>query len=354
MNTPRIGVHAERRRAANPHRAENSRMPGAEEQSEALLATEDGPALTVAVLARRLGVAPATLRTWDRRYGLGPSEHAAGAHRRYAPSDVARLDVMRRLTREGVSPGEAARVALLEPAHGRATPAEAPPPTDSSSVGAPDGRVGGGRVIPLPGGSPATRGLARAAMALDAHGVSDLVDASLERRGVMATWDHLLVPVLVAAGMRWETTGEGVEVEHLLAECITGSLHSVIARIRRPLNPRPVLLASAENELHALPLHALAAALAERQVAGRILGARTPGDALAAAVRRSGPAAVFVWSQSPTTGDGDGLAALATVRPAPAVLVGGPGWRADLPVPVQRVQDLAEAVEGVLRAVGVS
>ncbi|MEY3685921.1 MAG: hypothetical protein RJB00_871, partial [Actinomycetota bacterium] len=29
--------------------------------------------LTVASVARRLGIAPATLRTWDRRYGLGPS-----------------------------------------------------------------------------------------------------------------------------------------------------------------------------------------------------------------------------------------------------------------------------------------
>src|SRR5688572_13102224 len=68
--------------------------------------------LTVAAVARRLGVAPATLRTWDRRYGLGPNQHTAGAHRRYAPQDLARLGVMRRLTLEGVTPAEAARVAL--------------------------------------------------------------------------------------------------------------------------------------------------------------------------------------------------------------------------------------------------
>ncbi len=29
--------------------------------------------LSVAAVARRIGIAPATLRTWDRRYGLGPS-----------------------------------------------------------------------------------------------------------------------------------------------------------------------------------------------------------------------------------------------------------------------------------------
>src|SRR5215203_2780333 len=53
------------------------------------------PRLTVAAVARRLGVAPATLRTWDRRYGLGPTLHTAGAHRRYSRADAARLAVER-------------------------------------------------------------------------------------------------------------------------------------------------------------------------------------------------------------------------------------------------------------------
>ena len=55
------------------------------------------PGSTVAAVARRLGIAPATLRTWDRRYGLGPTEHNAGSHRRYSPQDVIRLTLMRRL-----------------------------------------------------------------------------------------------------------------------------------------------------------------------------------------------------------------------------------------------------------------
>ncbi|MCL2594007.1 MAG: MerR family transcriptional regulator [Promicromonosporaceae bacterium] len=76
------------------------------------IGTVTGPGLAVAVVARRLGVAPATLRTWDRRYGLGPSERTVGAHRRYTPGDVARLIIMRRLTLEGVAPADAAAIAL--------------------------------------------------------------------------------------------------------------------------------------------------------------------------------------------------------------------------------------------------
>ncbi|GAB3160358.1 hypothetical protein GCM10027059_08180 [Myceligenerans halotolerans] len=68
--------------------------------------------MAVAAVAKRLGVAPATLRTWDRRYGLGPSGRTAGSHRRYTPGDVARLLVMRRLTLEGHAPGDAARAAI--------------------------------------------------------------------------------------------------------------------------------------------------------------------------------------------------------------------------------------------------
>ena len=62
--------------------------------------------LTVAAVARRLGVAPATLRTWDRRYGLGPSEHSSGEHRRYSAIDISRLTLMRKLVIAGVSPAE--------------------------------------------------------------------------------------------------------------------------------------------------------------------------------------------------------------------------------------------------------
>ncbi|MEU8189790.1 MerR family transcriptional regulator, partial [Micromonospora carbonacea] len=66
-------------------------------------------ALSAGAVARRLGVAVTTLRTWHQRYGLGPSQHLPGHHRRYTPADLARLEIMRKLTAEGVTPAEAAR-----------------------------------------------------------------------------------------------------------------------------------------------------------------------------------------------------------------------------------------------------
>jgi len=302
----------------------------------------EGPHLTVAAVAHRLGVAPATLRTWDRRYGLGPQEHAIGAHRRYAPSDVARLQTMRRLTLEGVPPGEAARVALGHPL--RATSGGVP----TTSPGGP-----GGRVLALPGATDAVRGLGRAAMSLDTAEVNKLLRTQIDAHGVLHTWDHVLRPVLVAVGARWAVTGEGIEVEHLLSDCAAAVLRRQSDRVVPEPGRRPVLLACAPYEQHALPLYALGAGLAERGIATRTLGAAMPALALRAAVWRTGPAALFLWSQLPGTADPRVLDSFPATRPPTAVLAGGPGWAPqDLPDRVALAVDLPHAVTLVERSLG--
>ncbi len=271
---------------------------------------ESGPRLSVAAVARRLGIAPATLRTWDRRYGLGPSQHAAGAHRRYAAADLARLETMRRLTLEGVPPSEAARVALDAPA--------AEPVAARSRPGGP-----GGRVLPMPGVEAVVRGLGRAAMALDSRAVTSTVRTQVAEHGVVRTWENVLRPVLAAAGARWAVTGDGIEVEHLLSDCVVTVLREVATRAPEP--GRPVLLACAPDELHVLPLHAVAAGLGERGIGARVLGAAMPASAIEAAVRRTGPAALFLWSQLPGTADPGVLHGLPATRPATALAGRRPG-----------------------------
>ena len=194
----------------------------------------DTAGLTVAAVARRLGVAPATLRTWSRRYGLGPDQHVPGAHRRYDPDDLARLELMRALTLRGVAPADAARAACdvivdREQAVSRFAEALAQSRPDKAA----SGRAGGGPVLPLGSVDPTTRGLARAAQALDAPRVSAILGEALSRQGVAMTWETLLVPVLLGIGRRWEGGQVGVDVEHLLTECVLGALREVEATSRR-------------------------------------------------------------------------------------------------------------------------
>jgi len=295
--------------------------------------------LSVGAAAARLGVAPETLRSWGRRYGLTPSGHTAGGHRRYDDEDLARLFRMQRLVAEGCSPAAAARQVVAG--------SQDEPPT--RRPGRPRRRSGaGGTVLALPDAPPEARGLARAAARLDADGVHEILGDLLVSRGTVATWDDVLRPLLVAAGVRWEQTGAGIDVEHLLSEAVTESLRAHRSCQPRPEPGRGVLLTSPPGDWHVLPLHVLAAALAERRVPTQVMG-QLPAAALASAVRRTGVSGVFVWSQRPRGGDEVAprfpVDALPRTRSGRVLVAGGPGWAGASPDPrVTLSADLAHAV----------
>jgi MerR family transcriptional regulator, light-induced transcriptional regulator len=296
-------------------------------------------ALTAGAVARRLGVAVTTLRTWHQRYGLGPSQHAPGQHRRYTPEDMDRLEVMRRLTAQGVPPAEAAAWARRIPV-----------PIDGSPVGVAGSRDGGGSAIATGRAGAAARGLARATMRMDAPAQRDILEMTVADHGVVAAWEQVMLPVLIGIGERYESTQRFVEVEHLISRSITEAL-AAVPRPPSELPPR-VLLAAADEEQHTLPLEALAAALAEIGVPSRLLGARVPPWALADAMARTGPAAVVVWSSTARTADAEQLRRLLT-GPHPPLLVAaaGPGWAPrELPAGVPQFGSLTEAVRIVSAA----
>lgn len=311
-------------------------------------ASPSEPGLTVAAVARRIGIAPATLRTWDRRYGLGPTVHQAGTHRRYSAIDVARIDLMRKLMINGVLPSEAARSALSQ----EVTPADVsgneldPNLTVEAVQEVPD------NVIALNGSKAYIRSLNRASSNLDASGCDQVISNSVQSHGVVWTWEQVLQPVLVSLGQKWAETGQGVEQEHLLAESIIGQFRNMATQVTEPENTRPVLLACAPYELHTIPIFAIAAALAEQNIASRILGARMPAEALANAVKKLGPSAIVVWSQTPGTADVSIWDSIAPMRPGHLRICVGPGWQTALPEDVTKPKDFTSALVALAAASG--
>jgi MerR family transcriptional regulator, light-induced transcriptional regulator len=357
----------------------------------------DTVGFSVGTVARRLGVAPSTLRTWNRRYGIGARELSPGKHRRYTAEDITRLEHMQKLILRGAAPADAARAARTAPvapapdraagdavvdeaaaggltggavAGGQGTPVLAPGQAEAGprvngydpraypGEGPPDARPGpghgsGGRRLALPGASAAARGLARAALALDEQRISETIRAALVRDGSVRAWQELLVPVLSGLGNRFEHTGTCVEAEHLLSVAVIAEFSRRTADLPGRVQHRAVLLASAEDEQHSLPLHALAAALAERGIDSRVLGPDLPYFALAAAVRRTGPGVVFLWSQAAATGDPAMLPDLFPRRPGARLILGGPGWDRDqIPASARLVDSLPDALSEVAAALG--
>ena len=286
--------------------------------------------LTVAAVARQIGVAPATLRTWDRRYGLGPSEHNDGEHRRYCPGDVARLMTMRRLIVAGVSPAEAAEQAknfkgvikikkIVEEFEVREEVVDA---------------------------------IYKALQSFDRVFVEETIAHEIAEYGVEGAWSDVIVPTLFLIGQDWETEQKGIEVEHFFSEILKRTMHNQVVELKKPLNSRPVLLAAVGEELHSLPVYALAAALCARNIQTYVLGARTPLIALSAMVTRCAPPAIFLWAQLSKNAETKYWEDMPSIRPAPRIVVGGPGWDSIECSEVIRAEGLEHACDEIEQALG--
>jgi len=298
----------------------------------------------VGAVSQRLGIATPTLRTWDRRYGLGPSIRTEGGHRRYSELDVARVARMSQLIAEGVPPSQAAQVSQRS-VHDPASVLSRGPQALSHTAAT-------GRGV-----SMTISAMMRAVRDLDSATLARMLGQTFDRRGLVGGWSNVVAPLLVAVGDEWARGDIGVECEHLVSECVQTELRY---RIRTGQGRRsataPVLLASAADEQHALAVFALAAVLTEHRVSVRMLAARTPTAALVAAIDRIAPRVVFLWSSLPATGLVPRLATAGRTD-VPALVLGGPGWdRLQLqpaaPGRVVRVADLSGAAQCITTMIG--
>ena len=286
--------------------------------------------LTVAAVARQIGVAPATLRTWDRRYGLGPSEHNDGEHRRYCPGDIARLMTMRRLIVAGVAPADAAEQARNF-----------------------KGVIKVKKIVKeFEVREEVVDALYKALQSFDRAFIEETLAHEIAEYGVEGAWSDVIVPTLFLIGQDWETEQKGIEVEHLFSEILKRTMHNRVVELKKPLNSRPVLLAAVGEELHSLPVYALAAALCDRNIQTYVLGARTPLAALSAMISRCAPPAIFLWAQLPKNAESKYWQEMPTIRPAPRIVVGGPGWDSVECSEVIRAEGLEHACDEIEQALG--
>lgn len=269
----------------------------------------DAAGYTVRAVADRLGIPTATLRSWNRRYAIGPAQDRPGRHRLYTEADILLLERMVALIRDGASPAGAAAAAR----------------------------------------GPAVRAgdrddLLTAAFALDSATAVALIEAHVHAYGVVRTWDELCRPAFADIVARQGVGENCIDVEHLLSWSIAAVMQRVPAA---PASDRTVVLACTGGETHSLPVEVLRAALAEQWIGARMLGADVPTVALSGALARSaGPTSLLLWSQRESTALTS--AVLAGVNAGARVFVGGPGWDAVLlPAGVVRIDSLAGAVDAL-------
>lgn len=261
-------------------------------------------ALPIGEVARRTGVAVATLRAWERRYGLLDPHRTDGGHRRYGSADLARVRRMQQLLGDGWGADAAARQARHDALQRMADVEEREPLDTTGSLRIPTARPEPAAINhddtvtmpvaspPLPEGlTPAAAAIVRrlvdAISAYDAASANETIDDTFARFDVAAALDHVLMPTLRVVGDGWEHDPGAIAREHFASNAVRPRL---LRLLRTPPggSVRTCVAVAPETEEHDLGVLAGAVVAADAGWSVTFLGARTPTGALRRAVEATG------------------------------------------------------------------
>jgi DNA-binding transcriptional MerR regulator/methylmalonyl-CoA mutase cobalamin-binding subunit len=224
--------------------------------------------LRINAVSELLGLPPATLRAWERRYGVPSPVRTASAYRLYGEADVAALRRMRDLVAEGVAPAQAALQALADEA-------ASPPPVVSHD----------------PFATMRSR-IVEAVVAMQPDDLALEIARALTAGSAITVFDNVIAPVLAQVGELWHAGEITIAHEHLASQIIGTTLADLVRLVQPTDAPRRVALACFADEDHQLALYGVALRFAAWGFRSVVLGARTPPSALGRAVETLAPDAV--------------------------------------------------------------
>lgn len=233
----------------------------------------------IGVVSQRTGLSKDVLRVWESRYGVVRPARSESGRRLYSDADVERLALLKAATSLGWSIGEVADRTTDELR-------ELARPTSVHRVPAPDTSRGSKRAADL---------VADCLEALTEMS-ADRLDAFLSRGMVelpsAVFLDEVVAALLREIGDRWERGQLDPGQEHLASASIRAVLARMISAMSPDLGSPGIVIATPIGEGHELGAMLAAATAAASGWRATFLGADLPAEHIAAAVRRTGAAAV--------------------------------------------------------------
>lgn len=294
------------------------------------------PRHPIRIVAQRTGLTPATLRAWERRYGVVDPDRSGGGQRLYSDADVERLNRMRMLTEAGRAislvaelSDEEARELLTEDRE--AAVAEPPSPVPSSEAGS------------------VVDEAFEQVRAMHAPGLESVLRRSAVTLGAVPFLELVLTPLFYRIGTAWAAGNLGPAEEHLATQVA----ERVLAWLTDPTPARNgaprIVVATLPGERHGLGVELVSATAALEGWSVVSLGVDLPPRDIASGARRVDADVVAVSMVNPDLIESS-LVALRDLRKALAddvrVLVGGSASArlaaAAFPPGVERIVGLAD------------
>jgi len=231
--------------------------------------------LSIGAVSRQTGIASATLRKWELRYGFPVALRTDGGHRMFQDGDVEKIHGVVRAIAQGQRPGNAIRAALA------AAPNK--PPAKRPRVKRGDGLETAVKLL----------------KANDLSAYQEHVAANLENLGAIQFIEEIAIPLMSEVGMQWQAGTLALFREKAFASHLSGLMEAWSQKLvqqRRNLLPvkkaRPVLLGLPAGESHYLALMLLGVMLQEAGVPTIIFKSGLPASQLAKAAQAYGARAI--------------------------------------------------------------
>jgi len=258
---------------------------------------------TVKQVADLTGVAPATLRAWERRYAVVAPQRSSSRYRLYDQADVRRLTRMAELVREGSPASLAATQVRDEESVQNAT-------AEFRSV---DG--------------PPVADLIEAAQRYDQQLLTQVLDRALSKVSFEHALEGWLMPALTELGRAWERGEVDVGSEHFVSAAVHRRLSAAFDAAGLNEGAPVALVGLPAGALHQLGALAFAVCLRRQGIDVRFLGADVPHASWEHSVRTLNPAGVVVSVPMPRDAEAAAelIASLEESHPTLRAWVGGHG-----------------------------
>ncbi len=236
------------------------------------------PVFNVKAMVHQTGVAAATLRAWERRYGIPSPPRTGSGYRLYSARDVAIIRWLKAQIESGMSISQA--VSLLHSQIGQ------PGTSRASTVHAPD---------KLPA---SLQRLHDDIIAAAPTYSEDIIEHAFnEAFSILPVEDvciNLIQPVLVTLGAMWHAGEVSVSTEHYVTNLVRRRLIALLSVAPSTTRPERILSACAPGEYHELGLLMLSVFLRRRGFGVVYLGQNTPASRMLDTINQIQPEVMLV------------------------------------------------------------
>lgn len=248
---------------AGDHR---SGSPLAEDENEV---DDDKGKYRINAVAEMTGIPAATLRAWERRYGVPEPRRTESSYRVYSDSDIELIRRVRELCEQGMAPSEAAKLVMADFEHRKAPSANSADPF-----------------------LHAAEAIVQAVAAYDPHQIEGAVRHAMALGPAAVVFERVFRPAMIEIGQRWHDGVFSVGQEHMASSIVEAATASMLRLVAHDDAERTAVVACFADDTHTMPLLGFSLHMAGWGFDVVRLGARTPPPAIRQAVEELEPAIV--------------------------------------------------------------